>query len=453
MPLPEFWYDLAAASSLLPLITSGHALVMSCFMMLPALFGGFANWLIPMMIGTDDMVFRRLNWLALILLLSSFGLLMAAVFLTSMLSQAAILLLMSLYCLAFSLSISAINFIATILVARTPFMKLRRMPPFVWSVLIASFLMVACVPVMSAALTLPLVNLVWNATDALPPSWGDLPVMMWFITHPELFILMLPAFGIISEIIATFAGGRLVMATMVKGSFVVIGGAGFVLWSETLLSSGNSSRYQDYFPLVLAALALPIAVIISSWLLTIWHGSHIRRMPMLWAMGFLAMLLVATMSILDLGISQPLEISAFVSHFHYLLGLSGVFAIFGGWYFWFSKISGYTIREVSGKLHFWLLFISVHLTFLPQHFGKMTHAPDAWGRWIEAVVGWQAISTTGAGLAALSLLLFFYGIIEAFIRKRPAATNPWGQGAIGLEWQFPLNVSGQEVVVPVYVRS
>jgi len=499
-------------SFLFPLISSSHAVMMVVFTMVPALFGGFANWLIPMMIGTDDMQFKRLNFVAFLLLVSGFLMLMGALFVPASPFGMRLLLLSGVHSVALSFLFSAINFVATIVAARAPFMRLRDMPPFIWSIWVASFLMVASLPIMTVALTVKFGGMTLEGNSSL------LPVMMWFFTHPELFILLLPAFGIISEVIATFCGGRLVMDKMVKAAFVAMGGIGFVLWGQTILTygltsgqmSGLNSSYRNYFFLSILALALPVAGVIVSWLATmgraVWRrqafleqlsrkvgagfrtkncgknqeqlsrkegtGSEtkncgknqriehftkpsegknaLRQVPMLWALGFISMILVASLSAFSLYFSKPFTISAFISHFHYILGLSGVFAIFAGWYFWFGKVSGYQIRALSGKLHFWTMFIAVHLTFLPQHFGAQTHAPDSWWGVIEAAFGWQRLASLGAGFSALSLLLFFYAITEAFVRKRPAAANPWGQGARGLEWQFtsPPRIQNNIVLPP-----
>jgi len=444
--LPPFW---------LPFVASTHALIMIVFMMVPALFCGFANWLIPMMIGAADMQFKRLNLLALSLLPLGFVLLIVAVLTPLPLVVDQILLIAALHILSLSFLLSAINFIATIIAARAPFMGLRDMPPFIWAILVASFLMVVSAPLMTAALSLRLGGVTFEVEFSSPS------VMMWFFTHPELFILLLPAFGIISQIVATFAGGRLVMDKMVKVAFVLMGGVGFMLWSQTMLRldslGATESSYQRYFSLAIMAFALPVVGVIVAWLVTIiracYHGqASMGQVPMLWAMGFMSMILVAALSALSLYSSATLEIGAFIGHFHYILGLSGVFAIFAGWYFWFGKVSGYQIRQLSGKLHFWLMFIAVHLTFLPQHFGKQTHAADSWGAMIEAAIGWQKLATVGACFSALSLLVFFYAIVEAFVRKRPVAANPWGQGARGLEWQFAQALPVQPHVIPVPVR-
>jgi len=430
-------------------LTSSHALVMIVFMMGPALFGGFANWLVPMMIGAQNMAFPRLNLLAFLLLPLGFMILLLLVLLSITPVMAAFFLLLSLHILAASFILSAINFIATILVFRAPFMCLREMPPFVWSVLVASFLAIALLPVMSAGLSLSVGELAYesNADFILAEPQSSGAVMMWFFTHPEFFILMLPAFGIISEVIATFAGGRLVMGKMVNAAFVVLGGIGFVLWCETMLNGGDGRYYQDYFSHALAAFALPVALIVVSWLVTIARYPCLRPLPMLWAMGFMSMLLVAVLT--SSGASEGMG----VGHFHYILGLSGVFAIFAGWYFWFGKITGYEIRMLSGKLHFWTMFIAVHLTFLPQHFGENIHEGSSWGYWVDTTIGWRIIATLGACFSALSLLLFFYAMLEACWRKQISNTNPWG--ATGLEWQlvFPLPDQEGRVFVPVPVRG
>jgi len=436
--LTSFW---------LPFVSSGHALIMTVFMMMPALFGGFANWLVPMMIGCHDMQFKWLNLLAFLLLPLGVLVLIGAIFLPFTLVGMRLFLIIALHIIAFSFLLSAINFIATILAARAPFMRLGNMPPFIWSVLVASFLIVACVPVMSAALSLKL------GESDLQPDSSTLPVIMWFLTHPELFILLLPAFGIISQIVATFCTGRLVMENVVNCAFVLMGVLGFILWSETVFSHGHKSHvgdaYQSYFFISLMVMALPLTCIILSWLLTLMRAVRHWQVPMLWAMGFISMILVATLSAISLHFSKPFEIGAFIGHFHYIMGLSGVFAIFAGWYFWFGKISGYQIRELSGRLHFWTMFIGVHLTFVPQHFSAQTYAPHSWGRIIDDTFGWQNLASLGACFSAFSLFLFFYTCAEAFIRKRPAAANPWGAGAYGLEWQLSSPPYPQEKIRPL----
>jgi len=349
LSLPELQIMSGDSFSLAPLVTSSHALIMIVFMMGPALFGGFVNWLVPMMIGTHNMVFPRLNLLAFFLLPLGFLLLLGLVFFVPTLFMAVLLLILALHIVAISFILSAINFIATILAARAPFMRLRYMPSFVWSVLVASFLAVATLPVMSAALTLTLGRLAYGISLGLPlpASLPHLPIMMWFFTHPEFFILILPAFGLISEVIATFSGGRLVMEKVVKGAFVAIGSIGFVLWSQTIFSNGDAQHYQEYFPLVMLVFALPIGLILTSWLMTIGKYARLQPVPMLWAMGFISMLLVAALSSIGSGFPDSADGGSSVGHFHYIVGLSSVFAIFAGWYFWFGKISGYEIR-ISG---------------------------------------------------------------------------------------------------------
>jgi len=434
---------------LLPFLSSGHALIMLLFMMIPALFCGFANWLIPMMIGHDDMQFKWLNLLALALLLLGFLIVIGVVVSSSTLAVAAYWLIGVLHIIAISFLLTSFNFIATILTARAPFMKLQSMPPFVWSVLVASFLMVVCLPIMTAAATMHLISTLATMTTAIDPVTLPvmLPVMMWFFAHPELLVLTLPAFGIISQVIATFCGGNLVAPRMVKGAFVLMGVLGFMLWGQTILNNG--ANYADkasksYFLASLLLMALPVSCVLGSWLLTIWRGRCAFQVPMLWAAGFISMLLVAFLTGLSLFLSGTFEIAAFVGHFHYILGLSSIFAIFAGWYFWFGKISGYQIRDFSGKLHFWTMFVAVHLTFLPQHFGYGIEVPNSSNGAMETLIGWRNIATLGACLSALSLIVFFYAIVEAFIRQRPEAANPWGAAAFGGEAAFGTGTTGLE---------
>ena len=421
------------------LFSSAHALIMIFFMVVPALFGGFANWLLPMMLGTDDMLFPRLNRFAFLLLFPAMALLVASLLWVSSAQIACILMIAMIHLAALSAILTAANFIATILVARAPGMGFKYLPIFVWSVLVASFLMIICMPTMTAALSSLLYHFGFDGALSSPVDGSNLQVMLWFYSHPEIFVLILPAFGIISEVVATFAKRPLVGRSYVVAAMVFIGGAGFLIWAQNLFHATSLGDMQSYFFLSLPIIAVPAFVMIGAWVATLVKGSLSFKTPMLWALGFMLMFVIGSASAIHLAINNPVANGnpAFVSHFHYILSLGAVFAIFAAWYFWFPKISGYEIREFTGKLHFAIMFIAVNTIFLPQHFQGFEYASTTLAFWIDSNIGWNKIITLGAFIGVLSLVVFLYGICEAFWRKKAAADNPWGVGAITLEWALP----------------
>jgi len=425
------------AAQVLSFFSSVHALVMIVFMMVPALFCGFGNWLVPLLIGTGDMAFPRLNRAAFWLFVLAFMLFAVALFCLPGNFATAAGLIAALHLAAISAVISAINFIVTIIVMRIPAVRLADMPPFVWSILIAAFFMLLCVPVMTGAVTLLLHAYALQPQEGAFYTLPQLQVMLWFFSHPEIYVLLLPAFGIISHVVATFARSPLYAQKGIAAAMTVIGLAGFVLWTHNLFHDAGTADMQTYFLYSLPVIGLPAAFIVFSWFATIGRRRPDWPTPMLWAAGFMFIFVMGTVSALHLALSHAFSGSPmiFVSHFHYVLSLGAVFAIFAGWYFWFPKMSGFVVRELTGKIHFWVMFIAVNLIFLPQHFQGFAYEPQSLGAAVTAFSSWARLSTIGAVIAAGSLGVFLYGIAEAWIRKKPAGKNLWGEGATTPEWQ------------------
>lgn len=411
----------------LSFVNMAHALILVFFMVMPALIGGFANWFVPLLIGTQNIAFPRLNILAFILLPLSILAVFSAIFSIGNANVFAALLLASIYLGSVSFVLTFVNFIATIITMRAPGMSLAHMPIFVWSVLISAFLGVMSVPAMLAALT----QLVFSGDFGN----AELPMMVWFFSHPEIYVLLLPAFGIVSQIFTTFCNRPLWMEKAVVAAMVAIGTIGFVLWSNDLFQVHKPQAMERYFYVALPLIALPTGFILLSWFMTLIKSRFTFQTPMLWSAGFFFTVLMGLVSALQLAFSTSgvngFDSSAFVAHFHYILSLGAVFAIFAGWYYWLPKMTGFSCRAATAKLHFWMMFVGVNAIFLPQHLRQLIDGA------VSGMPFMVAVSSIGAILAGSSVLVFLYGVCETFIRRQKATRSPWGEGAQTLEWQLP----------------
>lgn len=428
---------------LLSFMNMAHALILVFFMVMPALIGGFANWFVPIMIGTQNVAFPRLNIVALVLLPFSVIAAFMALFTLAEPNLFKTLLFTSILLGSFSFLFTFVNFISTIITMRAPGLTLSRLPVFVWSVLIASFLGLMSVPAMLAALT----DLIYAKDIEIE----HLSMMIWFFSHPEVYVLLLPAFGIISQILTTFCRRRLWMENLVIAAMIAIGGIGFILWSQDLFHFLQPNAMERYFSVALPLIIVPTVFILISWFVTLVQSRVTFATPMLWASGFIFVVLMGQISAIQLIASgtglNELNSSAFVAHFHYILSLSAVFAIFAGWYYWLPKITGYSCRVATIKIHFWMMFIGVNAIFLPQHLhdlsaGYLFTAPQV-----------SIFSSIGAILAGLSVIVFLYGICETLLRRVKVGNNPWGQGAATLEWQLPSPPDKAWVKVPVIHKT
>lgn len=448
MVMPEFFNQM----------TTMHGLIMVFGAVMPA-FVGLANWQIPLMIGAPDMALPRLNNLSFWILPFAFAMLLSTLLMpggapdfgwtfyaplsTTYAPPSVTFFIFAIHMMGISSILGAINVVVTIFNMRAPGMKLMDMPLFVWTWLITAFLLIAVMPVLAAVVTMMLMDVHFGTSFFNAAGGGD-PVLFqhvfWFFAHPEVYIMVLPAFGVISQIVPTFARKPLFGYHSMVYATAAIAVMSFIVWAHHMFTVGMPLAGELFFMYTTMLIAVPTGVKVFNWISTMFRGSMTFETPMLFAIAFIVLFTIGGLSGLMLAIApadfQYHDTYFVVAHFHYVLVPGSVFGIIAGVYYWLPKWCGKMYDEKLGQWHFWLSFIGVNLTFFPMHFVGLAGMPRRIPDYALQFADFNMITSIGAFLFGTTQLLFVYILVKTVRSGKPAEQLPW-DGAQGLEWSVP----------------